>query len=362
MFANLILAIAFQIGPFYEQRPDSGFYAVRPFWSTEGETTDVLWPVWTQHRDWWRFCFFTHYQDTPGEKDGYQFEIMPLWFNGRTEQGEDYWGLFPIFGHHPHFLFMYDLDFCLWPIWTEYRMPRPSTHEWMTSRAVLFPFVSWRDDGAWGFWPFYGVNYQRESDHRYALWPIVTWASYREDRDTAGAGTSWMVWPLWASVDREREKQAMFIPPLFSWTEINGGWRLRCPYPFVEVERTSDRYRTSVFPLYEHERLLAYRDGESYGDVYRFGWRLVEIYPEETRVFPFWTKNKDHFRLWPFYEEMSFQGKTWHGVLALFPITWADSVDRNWSAFWTFYESISDEKGTDHSLLWGLIRWRTEND
>lgn len=360
MLGNLLLAVAFQVGPFYEQRPDSDFYAVRPLWSRERDTTDLLWPVYTRHRDWWRFCFFTHYQDY--KNDGYQFEIMPLWFNGRTEQGEKYAGFFPFYGRHPHFLLMYDFEFCLWPVWTEYKMPRPSKDGWLTSRAVLFPFFSWRDDGAWGAWPFYGINYQRESVHRYALWPIVTWASYEKDRDTAGAGSSWMVWPLWASVDREREKQTMFIPPLFSWTEINDGWRLRCPYPLVEVERHSDRHRTSIFPFYEHEEQFAYGDGKSYGDIYRFGWRLVEVYPEETRVFPFWTSNKNHLRIWPFYEEMEWQGKTWHGVLALFPITWVDQVDRNWSAFWTFYESVSDEKGTDHSLLWGIIRWRTEND
>jgi len=360
VFADLLLAVAFQVGPFYEQRPASDFYAVRPLWSQEAETTDVLWPVYTQHRDWWRFCLFTHYQDYPN--DGYQFEIMPLWFNGRTEQGEEYAGFFPFYGRHPHFLLMYDLEFCLWPVWTKYRMPRPSQDAWLTSHAVLFPFFSWRDDGAWGAWPLYGVNYQRESDHRYALWPVITWASYREDRDTAGEGISWMVWPLWAFVDRAREKQSMFLPPFFSWMESKDGWRLRCPWPLVEVERRTSRHRTSVFPLWEHEELFSYGDGQPSSDVTRFGWRLVEIYPDETRVFPFWTSGRNHFRLWPFYESFEEKGTSRSSVLALFPITWVDQIDRNWSAFWTFYGNKADAKGTDHSLFWGLIRWRTGND
>ena len=46
-------------------------------------------------------------------------------------------------------------------------------------------------------------------------------------------------------------------------------------------------------------------------------------------------------------------------LLALFPIRWVPAVDRNWAKYWTFYENESCPLYTDHSLLWGLIRWRT---
>ena len=45
MFAELLLAATFQVGPFYEQRPADDYIAVRPFCAHEGETDDVLWPV-----------------------------------------------------------------------------------------------------------------------------------------------------------------------------------------------------------------------------------------------------------------------------------------------------------------------------
>ena len=80
MFADaLILAAAFEILPFYQQKPD--YTALRPLWSSEAETTDVIWPVFTSHRDWWRFCWFVHEQDFP--EGGYQFDVLPLWWNGR---------------------------------------------------------------------------------------------------------------------------------------------------------------------------------------------------------------------------------------------------------------------------------------
>ena len=375
MFAELLLAATFQVGPFYEQRPADDYLAVRPFYAHEGDVDDVLWPVFTSHRDWWRFCFLMHYQSQ--DDGGWQFDFMPLWFNGHKPQrgeyaAEDYWGLFPIYGHHPHILLMYDIDFALWPVWTRYRMPRPSEGKWLTTNTVLFPFFSWRDDGAWSFWPFYGINHQRESDHQYALWPIVTWASYREDRDTAGEGTSWMFWPLYGQVRRARERQDLFIPPFFSWTEVrNRGWlgepgvRLRCPWPIVDIEATSSRDRVSTFPLYEHVTLNSYAQesgGQVSSSVTRFGWKLVELYDDETRVFPFWTSRKDdsYFRLWPFWEsETRKDGSSKSRLLALFPMRWVPSVDRNWSKFWTFYEQESNPVCTYHSLLWGIIRWRT---
>jgi len=376
VFAELLLAATFQIGPFYEQRPADDYLAVRPFYAHEGDVDDVLWPVFTSHRDWWRFCFFLHYQNQ--DDGGWQFDFIPLWFNGHKPQrgesaAEDYWGLFPIYGHHPHILLMYDIDFALWPVWTRYRMPRPSEGKWLTTNTVLFPFFSWRDDGAWSFWPLYGINHQRESDHQYALWPIVTWANYREDRDTAGEGSSWMVWPLYGQIRRARERQDLFIPPFFSWTETySKSWaahgnsapemRLRCPWPIFEWESNARRSRLSIWPLYERVDWRSYDKGDAAGSVTRFGWKLVELYDNETRVFPFWTSRKDdsYFRLWPFWEtEAMKDGSSKSRLLGLFPMRWVPSVDRNWSKFWTFYEKETNPVCTYHSLLWGIIRWRT---
>ncbi|MBR2839642.1 MAG: hypothetical protein IKE55_12720 [Kiritimatiellae bacterium] len=358
----LVLASAFQIGPFYEQRSD--YAALRPFVSKDGDTTDVLWPAFTAHRDWWRFCFFTHHQSYPD--GGYQFEIIPLWWNGRDgdDGSEPYWGLFPIWGSHPHILTLYDWKFRLWPIWMSYRTPRKSsTDGWMTSTSVLFPFCHWRDDGSWGVWPIAGRGLNRADDHRYLLWPIMNWKTCFADRDTSGAGTAWMLWPICGAVSRERESQWMFLPPLFSHATTPDGWRGRFPFPVVEIERLNSRDRTSVFPLYEHIVNYSYRDHAETGRITRFGWRLVELLPDETRVFPFYVHGKDYLRVWPFWEETTSKDGVSRGrFLSLFPIRWVDSVDRNWAKFWTFYESESHAKETLHSLFWGIIRWRTSND
>ena len=358
--ALLLASAAFQAGPFLERRED--YFALRPFVAAEGDSADVLWPVFTSHRDWWRFCFFVHYQDYPD--GGYQFELMPLWFNGRDAKTGGYAGLFPLYGEHPHFLTLYDWRFCLWPVWMRYRTPRRIAEGgWMTTDSVLFPFFHWRDDGSWGVWPICGFAHNRADDHGYALWPLFNWKTCAADRDTSGAGSAWMFWPLFGLVDRERESQWLALPPLFSHAATPEGWRLRCPFPLFEVERLRQRSRTSVFPLWEHIDNFSYRDGYATGSITRFGWRLVELLPEETRVFPFYVGGADYTRVWPVWESSRGKDGIRRGrLLSLFPIRWVPSVDRNWAKFWTFYETETNPVCTYHSLLWGLIRWRTVND
>lgn len=378
MLSNLLLAAAFQVGPFYQQKPAEDYFALRPFFAREGEVTDVCWPIFTKHRDWWSFCLLMQGQDHADGED-YQFSLSPIWFNGKDAEKGRYAGLFPLGGYHPHVGMMYDFKFVLWPLWHQYRMPRTIYRDgvreetWMTSNAVLFPFVSWRSDGAWSMWPVYGVNYQRESDHRYVLWPLITWADYRADRDTAGAGYSWMVLPFYGRVRRQYERQDSFLPPFFS---LASSWskrppnpdeplhscpdiRVRCPWPLVEWESSSTRRRISIWPFYERDVLLDYREGKETAHVTRFGWKLVELYDDETRVFPFWASGRDHFRLWPLWESETKDGITYNRTLALMPIRWVPQIDRNWAKFWTLYENVSHPDHTDHSLFWGIIRWRT---
>ena len=375
----VILAAAFEVLPFYQQDPGRGFCAVRPFWSRDAaaESTDVLWPVFTSHRDWWRFAFFLGEQRHAD--GGYQFQALPLWWHGREGRGEGleddsfFWGFFPFYGRHPHMLMMYDWEFAVWPVWMRYQTPRPKESRWMTTNAVLFPLVHWRDDGSWGFWPFYTFAHNRADDHTSVLWPIWNWKTCFADRDTGGEGSAWMLWPLMGRVAREREDQWLFVPPLFSYAEtrsrLSNGTndvtttRLRCPWPIFEYESSRQRTRLSVFPLYEHIENRAYADGAALDEITRFGWRLVELLPDETRVFPFWVSRPDdaYFRLWPFWESAVGGDGVRHGrFLSLFPIRWVPAVDRNWAKFWTFYER-EDRPGaeTRHSLLWGIIRWTT---
>ena len=394
------------IGPLFEYDFDTRFHALRPLYAHDPETaTDVVWPLGTVHREserrWWRALLGYGSYEVEGEGDASDarrtsassFNIFPLWFSGISRDDDSYWAAFPFYGTHPHFLLMDDLSFVLFPIYLSYSTPyRPeqfgdegrgdSPAPTARSHAVLWPLFSWKESprSAFGFWPLFGWANRRESSHYYMLWPIFTTATYNEDRDTGGEGASWMLWPLCGGVHRSRETQYLFLPPLFSWAETTGGWRLRTPWPIVDIERLSTRHRTSVWPLVERVKGYSYSASNRVEELtWRFGWKIVEnttLLTARTRedvfsFFPFFayeTRNvksvdepvSSYLRVWPFYERTVSEGRRAERVLDLMPIRHADGVDRNWAPFWTLWSRRDLPDGrTRHSVLFDFIVWHT---
>ena len=397
-------------GPFFEYRRAIGpnpvggsredrlrtFWAFRPFYAQvrAPETTerDFLWPIATCHSRedalWWRAFFIAYGDDREGREPSWSFNLLPIFFCGSDRLDRGYWGLFPLYGTHPHFLLMDDWRFVLWPLWMDYDVK--NVHH----GAVLWPIVTWKenDTATVGVWPIFSHARLRESDHWYALWPLATWARYDEDRDTSGAGYSWMFWPLCGHVSRARETQYLFLPPFFSYTQTPHVRRWRLPWPLVDVELGSRRNRISVWPFYEHLDGFPYTSADTPPDARtpdertrRYLWLFAEDTElttdttHETRfsIFPFWTyerrqaKGKDgvwretssFLRIWPFWRSETEHGRTRRRVLDLVPIRHAEGLDRNWSPFWTFWTSESLRGGsTDHSLLWNIITWTSTGD
>ena len=381
-------------GPFFEYRRaepgPASWWAIRPLYSqvrdpaTDTAVHDFLWPLGTFHShngaEWWRFL--NAYGDSREDDPAWSFNFFPLWFSGCDRKDGGYWGLFPIYGTHPHFLLMDDWEFVLWPVWQTY------TVKDVRSRAVLWPLVTWRDAprSGTGVWPLYGTATRRESEHGYLLWPIATWADYRKDRDTPGAGSSWMFWPLYGQIRRAREEQTLVLPPFFSHARTDSATRWRTPWPLVEVLHSPVRDRIVVWPFYEAV------DGYSYAGkvrkekveerTRRYGWYLVEDSELETErtletrftVFPFWTserrfaKRKDgsrtevasYTRIWPFWSSATENGLSRQRVLELNPIRHSEGFDRNWSPFWTFWECADKPDGrTRHAIFWHLVTWHS---
>ncbi len=397
-------AADWHVGPFFERDTVRDFWAVRPFYSQEPGVKDVLWPLGTWHAAgssncWWRALVAYGHERS--------FNVFPLWFSGREREADDafHWALFPVWGRHPHLLTLEDWHFALWPIYMDYATPCRddaravgASAPRVRSHAVLWPIVSWKDEPrpAFGLWPLFGWSRRRESNHAYALWPIATWARYDEDRDTAGAGASFMVWPLFGGVRRARETQDLLLPPFFSFAQTDGGRgsvapsggggprrnrtsRLRCPWPFVDWERGPSRDRLSIWPFWESVDGYAFGTGAHEESTWRVGWKLVESTTlatsvsreERFSVFPFWTRERDfrhdaadpvseYLRIWPFYASHRHGDRRETKVLDLLPIRHSGGFARNWDPFFTLYSSRTRADGrTRHSLLWNLVTWHT---
>ena len=72
----------------------------------------------------------------------------------------------------------------------------------------------------WQFalWPLLSHARRRAADHWYALWPLATWACYDEDRDTSGAGYSWMFWPCYGTA---LGGQQLYMLDCWLWDLVN---------------------------------------------------------------------------------------------------------------------------------------------
>lgn len=384
----------FRLGPFYESaRTDDGavFRAVRPFYSslcdarTRTEVQDLLWPLCTRHslRDdtWWRAGVAYGYDRAEHTaSNSWSFNVFPLWFSGRDRVAGGYAALFPVGGYLPHTLFVLDdVHFAMFPLYLDYKVNGARRNYW------LWPLLSSSEEipgeKRHGVFPLYGSTERRGSTlgsvdrQRYVLWPLWNDARYESSRNP---GSSWMLWPLYGSVNRSNEQQRLFLPPFFSWTKTDSGSRLRCPWPLLEIEKSKRTDRLSIFPLYGDTRRKGERKRYFLWPFFSgLSLETEELRTDRFQFFPFYTRQRrsgkagadaertvDSFvRVWPFFSrETRADGSSHLRALDLIPIRNASGVDRNWAPFWTLFTRTEKDGEAHWDILWGLIKFTTETE
>ena len=376
----------FRIGPLFEYRATregATFWALRPFYSrvsdpvSDTRVDDVVWPIGTFHRLheqlWWRMALaYGTDLDVNRDDAAWSAALFPIYCQGRTRQGEDYWALFPIYGHVPHMLLMDDIHFVLFPLTLDYRV------NGVERDYYLWPIFSHTGNepgvSRTGVWPLYGETQRKEESHTYCFWPFWTSAVYSGENNP---GKSWMLFPLCGSVDREKEHQWMALPPFFSHAVTDSAERWRLPWPFVETVSSKTVQKRSFWPLY--------------GDVgsddekrWYAAWPLIESFTltagkrrtERSRFFPFYVGEtvyerdaagaervrETYTRFWPFYARESDDSGSRLRALELSLIRFSGGIERNWAPFWTFYERTEQGHAVTHDALWGLIQVHTAAD
>lgn len=380
-----------RIGPFFEwNSKDEALtrFAIRPFFAWETSNFDerdrdmeVLWPLthfgWRDYEFHWRILmtFWQEEDVTNRRSTDYSLTIPPFWVNGRDE-GEDYWGLFPIYGHMPKAFLVEDIYWGMFPFWLRFRTGG-SQGVWRD--YFMWPFFSVKHDAdrsRWALWPLYGTRKERDYESRYVFWPIWNERTFTAPNHQ---GKGLMVWPLFERVDTNTEQTYGWLPPIFRYSTTTSGARLlRCPWPLFEryTDPKESTWKVWRFWGMTHRGT---RDGWwfLYPIMVQQQQKTVNLYNRTTRFWPFYTnevsygydiEGKAHlqtryFRIWPFYasaynEREGFKSKGF----VLFPIRDVPAIERNWAPFWTFY-SAHQAPGSDevlHELFWGLIWWRTK--
>jgi hypothetical protein len=366
----------------------TSFFALRPFFSWEANPKeasrdidmDVLWPL--SHSAWRNRSFQSrflialwHEENGNGvEEDDYYFTLPPLWIHGRQE-GKNYAGCFPIGGYIPKIFMIEDVRWALFPLWLNFRTGG--------SRATprnyfLWPFFSLKHDAdqtRWGFWPIYGTKWEPGVHSRYILWPFWTDATY--DSKTK-QGSAWMLWPLFESVQTNRESTVGVIPPFFRYTKTTNGTRnLRMPWPLFELYSDPNEFTVKSWRFW----------GVTHRGTRNAWWCCYPILRHtdqttrsqvvsQTQFWPFYTNDSayeydangnkqlvsSYFRLWPFYSSSYHkeEGRRTRSLEVL-PIRDAPGLERNITPFFTFYQATQKpgEKEVLHELFWGLIWWHT---
>ena len=383
----------FRFGPFFEWRSEDALgmtrFAIRPFYAWEQSTLnpadedmEIAWPLthfsWRGDARQWRliWSFWWERDRTERTSRDYSFAIPPLWVNGRMDETDNYWGLFPIWGRMPRVFLLEDVQWRLFPLWMRYRT---GGTQGVYRDYFLWPFLSLKHDAdrtRWALWPLYGTKRERGVDSRFVLWPFWNDRTFTAPNHR---GSAWMLWPLWESVDTDTEWGGGFLSPFFQWRHTSdGAFLLRCPWPLFE------RYSDARESTWKSWRFWGMTTRGS-----RAGWwflhpimvserqHTVNRYTFHRRFWPFYVEEEthgydargnsrlesSHFRIWPlFASDYTEQEGLRRRSLILFPIRDVPAIERNWSPFWTFYTATQKpgEKEVLHELFWGLIWWHTE--
>jgi hypothetical protein len=366
------------LGPFFYWRKDSARkeWGVRPllYWTRDEQEPlkrlEFVYPfgkyqVREDDRGGYLFPISRYRREMVEGKKKWDFQFFPF-FIGETEQGEDYYGFFPLYGFLLNRYGKENIRFYLWPLYSE------SISEGTRTRNLIWPFfalLEGENTTGYRLWPFYG---QREefgvSKSEFLLWPIFLRKTKGLDTDepmkermafpfyigrtSKNFESNTYLWPFFSHV---RERTTGFeqwdLPwPLFRTFHGENlyGMRFFILYGYKVREGNSKRVFV-VYPLYQYEE-------DSLQDVeertYRILFSRVRIDQEADGV-----EKERSVRIWPLFEfERKETGQKTFSFLYLFPFK-EEGFERNLFPLFRIFHWKRDPQGkVSANLLWGLFQ------
>jgi hypothetical protein len=351
--------------------------AIRPFFTyfndarTGKKELDILWPV-AHFRQWngqtdWRFltAFYLggHPADPPGQ---YALWILPLFAMGRNKAGENYGALFPLGGRVDNWFGRDRMEFALFPLYAHSELNDLRTDHW------LWPFVSrTTGDDLYRFrvFPFYGTSRKKgEGESTFILWPF--WTSVRRDRP-GNRGSGFMLFPLYGHSKTDREESWMFLPPFFRHTVGSNLIQNIYFWPFYQAEKSKHLDKLYVWPLYGR-RTSDFEERRFW--LWPLVWNRHKTCPpvsiDSFQVFPLYESSattslaapdqvlERSVSIWPLvsYERKNQDYKRVR-LLNLWPFRNTSPIERNLAPLWSLYQYERTPGGAETELLWGAARW-----
>ncbi len=384
LFITILLATfsaraSFDWDPFYDSvtgANGASYEAWRPFYSTsvDGERwcKDYLWPLYTRKgfkdEQYGRLLFFGWSHDFSPETARHRTWLLPIYFQGTSRDGENYFAIFPIGGTIDEFLGRDKLWFALFPLFA-----RSSINDVQTT-SVLWPIGS-RTSGEqierFRIWPLYGTSVLAgEFEKRFVLWPIYSSVKYTNERNPGGG---FMLVPFYGRIVTEKAVNQWFIPPLFRYAHGDGQRIVYAPWPFIQWA-DGEVYKRYVWPLYGEKQVgnlrrrflcwpLAWDTRVEYANHEKNRRRLLPFFHYESKImtkptgqFEAGDVSSRYWKLWPLMSWERNGDVSRFRLLEPWPLRDTAGIERNWAPIWTLYRREKSAHGVSHHLLWGVYR------
>jgi len=360
------------LGPFFTYRKDQveGDLAFRPLFyrkeggrkytleylyplgryqRTERETDSYLMPIYRTHRDL-----------TEKQKD--RNFLLAIW--GETDKGESYGGFFPLYGNLKKRFGHDEMNFFLWPIYSDSRDGESKT------TTLLWPIFSYSEGGGregFNIWPLGGYD-RKENDYKksFFLWPIFHFEKRYLYTDNPTEIN--MVWPLYVSWESATRAQKSVLWPLFTHvTDANEHYtQWDFPWPLIQWAKGDDKSIFRIFPFYGHKHWEERDRGYILWPIYWYEHeendqfkgvldRYLLLSKHQTRLWKNEGKEERRLRVWPlFYYRQEKEGGAFLYWPCIIPLDF-EGFERNWVPLLSLYEYRRNPQGASESkFLWGF--------
>ncbi len=363
------------LGPLIYRRRgvDEGEFAVRPlfYWTKKGKgdflRIEYLYPLGKFRRDGGDTKHYLVPLALSWDEEGdggrrEKFSVRLLSFRGQTEDGEDYRGIFPLYGHLVGRFGRDRIRFYLWPIYSDWS--EEEAYTW----NLLWPIFSATRGGgkkAFRIWPLWGYK-ETEGVSRsdFVLWPFFIKST--SNLDTDDPERQLLLFPLYWGIRSRGKRHVTVLWPFFSHTvdERNRYERWDVPWPFISVTRGEKVSRLLIFPLYYGKEVPGSRARWILWPLYQCWDDRVGNQREVIRRFLLLNRVKTVYNregeeisklvsIWPFFTYSREGDKVSLDLFNLIPLRY-EGVQRNWVPLYRVFRYERNASRKRRDILWGL--------
>ena len=331
---------------------------------------------------WWLLPIADYRRETHPEGDQWQLLMLPGLYFSRYPDGRRASAWFPIGGRVIELFSFEQVDFALWPLYmrteqqgrTSYHFPFP-----------FLMVRTGPDGGGWRVWPLVGHSWVDDRyDRWFAIWPVFNYNRENLKSSPRYHERQWTIFPLYGYRGQGTWSSHTVLWPFFGYASDpqTGFWAFDGPWPLVRLQFPGDERLVALpnkqgnvtrirfwpfWSVYEGDGMVS-----SW-----YAWPLVNSRTEEYvdgrrkafTVVPFWSQWDRSYddgssasvrKLWPLYQ-VHRRGETRSYLFPqLSPFWYWPDLDEHYAWIYALYSADHGPEVTKERVLWGL--WRREHD